>query len=52
LAKKLRRVPARTILGAELAAGTTRTSSPVPARDTATERAGVYRDLPQPFVER
>ena len=46
LAKKLRRVPARTILGAELTAGTTRTSSPVPARDTAIERAGVYRDLP------
>jgi stearoyl-CoA desaturase (Delta-9 desaturase) len=55
LAKKLRRVPGKTILGAELAASSQRnkrTSSPAPATETAIERAGVCRDLSLPFVER
>jgi stearoyl-CoA desaturase (Delta-9 desaturase) len=55
LASKLRRVPALTILGAERAVSSDRDNRDIIAsatNGTVSERAGVCRDLPLPFVER
>jgi hypothetical protein len=55
LARKLRRVPALTILGAERAVSRDRDNRDIIAsatNGTVSERAGVCRDLPLPFVER